>query len=233
MLNSKVLFIISVVMLLIVLGANDASANLILNLKDINRTDTFTADEGTDTDVDGIPDSTDSCPTDPETVNGYDDLDGCPDPDTDPPETIILSGPLEESKSDVATFGFSSDENNVSFRCSLDGSSIFSACSSPHEISNLGNGVHTLYIKAVDASNNEDPSPITYSWKIDIPNEESSTPEDNSNGITPVNDITQIIIVVAFAGGIGAIIMFVKQRKKKSGKKDINLDYTFDDSKLK
>ena len=38
-----------------------------------------------DTDSDGIPDSSDSCPTDPETFNGFEDSDGCPDtvPSTD------------------------------------------------------------------------------------------------------------------------------------------------------
>src|SRR3970040_1144254 len=38
-----------------------------------------------DTDGDGIPDSSDSCPTDPETINGFQDTDGCPDvvPPTD------------------------------------------------------------------------------------------------------------------------------------------------------
>src|SRR3989304_4711135 len=38
-----------------------------------------------DTDGDGIPDSSDSCPTDPETFNGFQDSDGCPDvvPPTD------------------------------------------------------------------------------------------------------------------------------------------------------
>ncbi|EPA05570.1 hypothetical protein BG20_I0432 [Candidatus Nitrosarchaeum limnium BG20] len=32
-----------------------------------------------DTDNDGIPDSSDSCPNDPETINGFQDSDGCPD----------------------------------------------------------------------------------------------------------------------------------------------------------
>ena len=32
-----------------------------------------------DTDGDGIPDASDVCPTQPETVNGYQDADGCPD----------------------------------------------------------------------------------------------------------------------------------------------------------
>jgi outer membrane protein OmpA-like peptidoglycan-associated protein len=34
---------------------------------------------GTDTDHDGIPDSQDRCPNEPETHNGYEDQDGCPD----------------------------------------------------------------------------------------------------------------------------------------------------------
>jgi len=39
-----------------------------------------------DTDGDGIPDSIDSCPTEAENYNGYEDTDGCPD--EDPGETI-------------------------------------------------------------------------------------------------------------------------------------------------
>jgi outer membrane protein OmpA-like peptidoglycan-associated protein len=36
-----------------------------------------------DTDGDGIPDKTDKCPTVPEDKDGFEDLDGCPDPDND------------------------------------------------------------------------------------------------------------------------------------------------------
>ena len=39
----------------------------------------FTIGEGKDTDGDGIPDSIDECPTQPENFNGYQDDDGCPD----------------------------------------------------------------------------------------------------------------------------------------------------------
>jgi len=38
---------------------------------------------GIDTDGDGIPDSQDLCPTEPEDKDGFDDEDGCPDPDND------------------------------------------------------------------------------------------------------------------------------------------------------
>jgi hypothetical protein len=33
----------------------------------------------TDIDNDGIPDSTDLCMSEPETINGFEDTDGCPD----------------------------------------------------------------------------------------------------------------------------------------------------------
>ena len=36
-----------------------------------------------DTDGDGIPDDLDSCPNEPEDRDGYEDHDGCPDPDND------------------------------------------------------------------------------------------------------------------------------------------------------
>jgi hypothetical protein len=36
-----------------------------------------------DRDHDGIPDSADLCPDDPEDIDGYEDADGCPDPDCD------------------------------------------------------------------------------------------------------------------------------------------------------
>ncbi len=42
---------------------------------------TFTG--GTDTDGDGIPDASDLCPKEPEDKDGFDDEDGCPDPDND------------------------------------------------------------------------------------------------------------------------------------------------------
>jgi outer membrane protein OmpA-like peptidoglycan-associated protein len=41
------------------------------------------ASGGIDTDGDGIPDAQDLCPTEPEDKDGFDDEDGCPDPDND------------------------------------------------------------------------------------------------------------------------------------------------------
>jgi len=45
-----------------------------------------------DSDGDGIPDSSDDCPADPENINGFEDTDGCPDtaPPTSDPTTPVL-----------------------------------------------------------------------------------------------------------------------------------------------
>lgn len=44
-------------------------------------TELLELDPGADADGDGIPNAEDMCPTEPETPNGFDDGDGCPDDD--------------------------------------------------------------------------------------------------------------------------------------------------------
>jgi len=45
--------------------------------------DGYVTAKGKDTDADGLVDSVDACPDDPEDVDGFQDADGCPDPDND------------------------------------------------------------------------------------------------------------------------------------------------------
>jgi len=56
-----------------------------------------------DTDGDGILNVDDSCPTDPETVNGYLDFDGCPDTVPDPDVTICHTPPPTDATIVVPT----------------------------------------------------------------------------------------------------------------------------------
>jgi hypothetical protein len=62
-----------------------------------------------DSDGDGIPNTSDGCPNDKETVNGYQDTDGCPDtvPSTD---TIPLPNPAPPVDTDGDGFPDSSDK---------------------------------------------------------------------------------------------------------------------------
>ncbi|MFB5612839.1 MAG: hypothetical protein ACE5RL_06005 [Nitrosarchaeum sp.] len=73
--NTKLLLIGSI--LIFTLLPNSVFAQQISMIKNQDSYLIFQTD--TDTDNDGIPDSSDSCPNDPETVNGFEDLDGCPD----------------------------------------------------------------------------------------------------------------------------------------------------------
>jgi len=47
----------------------------------IDRGDIIVVVSDGDRDSDGVPDVVDKCPDEPEDINGYQDNDGCPDPD--------------------------------------------------------------------------------------------------------------------------------------------------------
>lgn len=73
--------------------------------------------------------------------------------DTTGPNTAFDSGPGGPTKNASPSFEFSANEPGSSFECSLDGGG-FAACSSPHALSGLGDGPHTLGVRAIDTGNN-------------------------------------------------------------------------------
>ena len=56
----------------------------------------------------------------------------------------------------------------MTFQCALDGTA-YSSCTSPEQYSDLLRGVHTLRVRAVDAFGNADPTPATFTWRVDLP----------------------------------------------------------------
>jgi len=90
-----------------------------------------------------------------------------PPPPAVAPKTVIDSvaptGSVTNSTS--MSIAFSSDQMNVSFVCSLDGSS--APCSSPVNYSGLTNGDHVFTVSATNAGGLSDVTPPTYSWNID------------------------------------------------------------------
>ena len=85
--------------------------------------------------------------------------------DVTAPETFIVSAPPAETSSTTATFDFSSNENNVTYECNLDGAG-FVACTDPVTFTNLTEGTHTLQVRAIDQAGNTDPTPASYTWDI-------------------------------------------------------------------
>jgi large repetitive protein len=85
---------------------------------------------------------------------------------TPPPAPTFLSGPNGPTASTSATFTFSDSESDAVFMCRLD-SGTFVACSSPQTYTGLGEGNHSLELKAVDVAGNE--SAITArTWTVDL-----------------------------------------------------------------
>ena len=83
--------------------------------------------------------------------------------DNTPPETIIDSGPDDETPATSATFVFHASEDGGSFECQLDGAG-FSSCTSANTYDDLTQGDHTFQVRATDDAGNSDPTPSTYTW---------------------------------------------------------------------
>ncbi len=84
-----------------------------------------------------------------------------------PPVTSITTQPANPSANTTPTFGFGSSETPSTFECRIDGAG-WSACPSPHTVvSPLGDGSHTLEVRASDAAGNQDATPASYTWVVD------------------------------------------------------------------
>jgi hypothetical protein len=88
------------------------------------------------------------------------------------PDTVIADHPPDPSGVGAASFAFTGSDAGGSgvagFQCKLDGGG-FEACSSPKNYA-LGDGSHTFQVRAIDAAGNLDPTPDSFTWKIDTVN---------------------------------------------------------------
>src|SRR5262249_8140099 len=100
-----------------------------------------------------------------------------PPADTAPPETSIIAvvdgtgtsigdGAVTLSSSLTLSFAGTDNVGLASFECRLDGTG-FSTCVSPLTYNGLTLGRHTFEVRAVDTSNNVDPTPARYTWTVD------------------------------------------------------------------
>jgi hypothetical protein len=82
-----------------------------------------------------------------------------------PPTTTILDGPPAETSARSATFEFESNQDNVTFRCSLDGLDSV-PCSSPYTVENLAAGPHELEIQGTNEHAMVEEPAATWEWTI-------------------------------------------------------------------
>jgi CSLREA domain-containing protein len=83
--------------------------------------------------------------------------DPVPSPDTDAPQTSIMTTPPRRAARTWARFRFGSDEPESTFLCRLDHQP-FKPCRSPRTYRHLRPGRHAFRVRAIDAAGNSDPS---------------------------------------------------------------------------
>ncbi len=91
--------------------------------------------------------------------------------DLTPPNTLIVSSPPGTTNSTSATFDFNyagTETGTVTYECKLDTEAAFTPCPDPKTYTNLGEGPHTLLVRAMDAAGNVDSSPARYDWTVDL-----------------------------------------------------------------
>ncbi|MGE0550746.1 MAG: LamG-like jellyroll fold domain-containing protein [Kofleriaceae bacterium] len=81
------------------------------------------------------------------------------------PDTTITEAPAAFSALAEATFRFTSNEQNVTFECRVDGEPV-ETCGSPY-VRPLGDGEHSFSVRAIDQAGNADETPAEHLWSID------------------------------------------------------------------
>ncbi|HEY6179094.1 MAG TPA: hypothetical protein VIX73_31790, partial [Kofleriaceae bacterium] len=86
--------------------------------------------------------------------------------DTVAPDTMLLSGPPAQDNSVMVQFTFRSNEQSVTFDCSLDNGG-YLPCTSGASFGPVGDGPHSFAVRARDRAGNVDLSPAVYAWSVD------------------------------------------------------------------
>ncbi|MEO9326257.1 PKD domain-containing protein [Nocardioides sp. C4-1] len=107
-------------------------------------------------------------------------------PDTEAPDTRVVSGPSGVTGNRTASFRFGSTEVGSTFECSLDGAG-WKPCSTVTTYRNLRDGSYRLMVRAVDAAGNRDASPAVRTFRVDTrgPSVSAIGPKGAVKGRTP------------------------------------------------
>ncbi|MDY7224891.1 LamG-like jellyroll fold domain-containing protein [Hyalangium rubrum] len=92
--------------------------------------------------------------------------------------TTISEGPANPTSQDATPFVFNANVQDLRYQCSVD-EALFQPCTSPFVPPSLSDGSHTFRVQARDTMGNIEPSPTTYSWRVD------KTPPETGFASTP------------------------------------------------
>ncbi len=97
--------------------------------------------------------------------------------DTTVPNTSITSQPAANESSTSASLGFTGTDPGgsgvASYQCRIDAGA-WGACTSPRTYTGLAQGNHTFDVRAIDNAGNVDPTPASYTWRVDTVDPDTS-----------------------------------------------------------
>ncbi|MBK7318044.1 S-layer homology domain-containing protein [Candidatus Villigracilis affinis] len=120
--------------------------------------------------------------------------------DATAPDSSINTNPSNPTTSTSAAFTFSGTDSGTgvaSLQCDLDGGG-FSTCTSPKSYTGLGDGSHTLQVRAIDNAGNMDATPASFTWVVD------ATAPDTTITANPANPANSTTANFDFSGNDGA-----------------------------
>jgi outer membrane protein OmpA-like peptidoglycan-associated protein len=132
-----------------------------------------------------------------------------------PPDTTIIVNPTNPSDVLSPTFDFTSSEAGSTFECSLDGAP-FAPCPRNLTVGPLALGTHTFQVRAKDATGNLDPTPASYTWRV------NATPVAVNDTAMTMEDTPVTISVLANDTGLGDTPILLSATKPPHGTVTVN-----------
>ena len=119
--------------------------------------------------------------------------------DTTMPETRIDAGPTGTITTTGTSFRFSATGVAAAyFECRLDSATTWRRCTSPDNVTGLGQGNHSYEVRATSAAGNTDSTPAKRDFKVD------SVAPNTTIGSGPTGDITATSATFGFTSEAGA-----------------------------
>ncbi|WNG21912.1 hypothetical protein F0U63_09625 [Cystobacter fuscus] len=103
-------------------------------------------------------------------VDAVQSLDSTPNTflvDITPPDTFVVSGPQGIIHDHNPRFEFGSNEETVTYTCSLDGGA-FNPCPASGIFTDVPDGSHTVRVRSRDRAGNEDDSPASWHFRVAV-----------------------------------------------------------------
>jgi hypothetical protein len=124
--------------------------------------------------------------------------DGCGLPgatalDTTVPDTAITGSPEIVGGGQPAAVSFGASEADAHFECALDGTG-WTPCATSLPVATTREGSHEMFVRAVDAQGNVDPTPARATWMVDL------SPPDTTVTKRPPSNTTTGVAAVEFTG---------------------------------